>query len=130
MRLIAHRGLVSGVSKGHIENHPEQVNFALMLGYDAEIDVRYIEGMWFLGHDKPDYQVPYQFILQKNLWLHCKNLEALEELTQRCRDTTWPNFFWHQEDDYTITSHGHIWTHVKSKVVSPAAVTMVPDTTR
>jgi hypothetical protein len=38
------------------------------------------------------------------LWIHCKNLAALQMMPRTC------NFFWHQQDDFTLTSHGYIWT--------------------
>ena len=100
-----------------------------MLGYDAEIDVRYIDKKWWLGHDKPLYEVPYSFILKKGLWIHCKNIEALYELSQRQHDSTYPNFFWHQEDDYCLTSHGYVWTHVKTdpSTFSHRSIVMVDD---
>ena len=42
------------------------------------------------------------------LWIHCKNLGALNHLLGQKSDL---NFFWHQEDDYTLTSAGVIWTY-------------------
>ena len=43
---------------------------------------------------------------QKNLWIHCKDLFTLHEFTAR---TSGYNYFWHQRDDYTLTSKGQIW---------------------
>ena len=40
------------------------------------------------------------------MWCHAKNFEALEYLT-RCA----AHCFYHQEDDYTITSRGFIWAY-------------------
>lgn len=122
MRLIAHRGLINGTEGGQKENHPAQIDFALTLGYDAEIDVWCLghdEKKWYLGHDGGingiTYEVPYSFLLKKNLWIHCKNLWALEQLAKiPSGDPTRPNFFWHEEDSWTITSHGKIWMHIKN----------------
>ena len=65
-----------------------------------------------MGHDSPEYEVSIEFLKQTNLWCHAKNLKALERLLLnniRC--------FWHQTDDYTLTSDGYIWTY-PHKIVS------------
>ena len=38
--------------------------------------------------------------------IHAKNLDALEYLT-----STGHKYFWHQEDDFTLTSNNKIWTY-------------------
>ena len=43
---------------------------------------------------------------QANLWIHCKDLTTLHEFTAK---TSGYNYFWHQGDDYTLTSKGQIW---------------------
>jgi len=105
MILIAHRGLYEGWNE-ELENRPEQLLAALAEGFDAETDVRYIDGKWWLGHDEPTYEVDEDFILTNGLWLHAKNLAALTRLCARGA-----NYFWHQGDDYTITSKGWIWAY-------------------
>jgi hypothetical protein len=66
--------------------------------------------MLWLGHDGPEYFISEDFLLEIGhcAWIHCKNLEALEFLNQ-----TFPhlNYFWHQNDDYTMTSCGFIWAY-------------------
>jgi hypothetical protein len=132
LKLIAHRALIAGPNSG-LENHPERVNFALMLGYDVEVDIRYIDGKWFLGHDKPEYEVPSDFIFKDGLWLHCKNIDALSVLSSCPRWLTATfnpmHYFWHQEDDYTITSRAYVWTHVNNpyKFALPRSVLVMPE---
>lgn len=111
MILIAHRGLFNGYNEP-MENRPEQIKEALAEGFDAETDVRLIEGEWWLGHDAPTYKVDWEFISTKGLWLHCKNVEALNALCARG-----PNYFWHQNDDYTLTSKGWIWAYPGAPLV-------------
>ncbi len=106
MILIAHRGLFKGPSES--ENSPEQIELALSKGYDCEIDVWYQKNEWWLGHDKPQYKVDSDFIGKQGLWLHCKNLDALYELSYNSIQF---QYFWHQEDDFTLTSTQHIWTY-------------------
>ena len=120
MIYIAHRGLTTGPDV-NLENRPQQIEMSLRRGYHCEIDVWYINDKWFLGHDFADYQVPYEFLEQPNLWIHAKNLAALYELT----DTNL-NFFWHENDDFTLTSHKHIWTY-PGKLLTANSIMVMPE---
>jgi hypothetical protein len=113
MKLIAHRGLLKGPDK-ELENRPDRINQALKFGYNCEIDVRYIDGKWMLGHDNPDYEVDYKFLEQPGLWIHAKNIDALYVLGADAK----LNFFWHDKDDYTLTSQGYIWTYPNMTLTS------------
>lgn len=121
MKMIAHRGLLNGPDD-KLENQPENINLTLSKGFDCEIDVWKIKNEWFLGHDGPTYKVEEWFLYREGLWLHCKNLDALYELTGSPL-----NYFWHQEDDFTLTSKHYIWTYPgkhltnKSIAVQPEA---------
>lgn len=114
MKMIAHRGLTDGPDV-NLENRPEQIELTLSKGFDCEIDVWRIKNEWFLGHDRPDYKVSESFIGKQGLWLHCKNLDALLELSL-C--PIHYEFFWHQEDDFTLTSGGYIWTYPGKELTS------------
>lgn len=107
MKYIAHRGLIDGPDV-NLENRPEQILQTLSKGFDCEIDVWRIKNEWFLGHDGPDYKVSEDFIGQQGLWLHCKNLDALHILSIAPFRY---EYFWHQNDDFTLTSNGFIWTY-------------------
>jgi hypothetical protein len=121
MIYIAHRGLFEGPNPG-LENDPEQIQLALSKGYDCEIDVWYkANGKWFLGHDAPTYNVDYDFIAQPGLWLHAKNLAALYYLTG-----TPLNYFWHESDTQTLTSHHYIWTYPE-KTLSKRSIMLMPE---
>jgi len=120
MKLISHRGLISGPDKSK-ENSPEQVMLALKSGYDCEIDLWFVNYEPFLGHDEPQYRVTDAFLNNKGLWIHAKNLESLEWLT-----TTKINYFWHQDDDFTMTSHGFIWTY-PGKPIGLRSVCVMPE---
>ena len=110
MKLIAHRGNINGAVSQR-ENTPEYIQEALDLGYDVEIDVRHHDGKILLGHDNGETHIPLDWIQDRkeNLWIHCKNLEALRFLNY----IDGLNFFWHQEDDFTLTSKNIIWTYPK-----------------
>ena len=107
MILISHRGNVDGVNFER-ENTQSYIQEAIDLGYDVEIDVRYIDNKFWLGHDEPDYKVEFDWLYKRknNLWIHCKNFEALSELIESDL-----RVFYHLQEDYTIISDKHIWAH-------------------
>lgn len=120
MILIAHRGNTHG-SKPERENDPKYVMDAIADGYDVEIDLWVLDrdhplpprspGL-YLGHDEPTYKIDPNFLTLEGLWIHCKNREAFEYMVNKYppeKQLKGPNFFWHQSDDFTITSNGYIW---------------------
>lgn len=115
MKLIAHRGNINGPNE-ELENNPKQILNTLLLGYDCEIDVHLINKELWLGHDEPQYKINLNFLLDNKdkLWLHCKNLEALNYLINFKE----LNIFWHNNDEYTITSRGYIWSYIGMKTTS------------
>jgi hypothetical protein len=121
MILIAHRGNLNGPNK-NLENHPDYILQTLNLGYECEIDVRYINEQLFLGHDNPDYKIEIDFLIKnsKKLWIHCKNIDALDYLL----DFEDLNIFWHQEDEYTLTSKGYVWSYPKMKTITKSIILM------
>jgi hypothetical protein len=102
MKIISHRGNINGPSKD--ENKPSQIAKALLAGFDCEVDVWVKNGEILLGHDKPQFLINREFLNKPGLWIHAKNLKALEFLNQ-----TNLNYFWHEDDAFTITSHRYIW---------------------
>jgi hypothetical protein len=118
---IAHRGNINGINKGR-ENTVEYILEAINKGFDCEIDVRYIDNKLYLGHDTPDYEINLAFLLNNSskLWVHCKNLEALNYLI----DYKELNIFWHQNDDYTITSKGYIWAYPHKETLNNCIIVM------
>lgn len=104
MKLIAHRGNING-PQPELENSPFYLVSIIEQGYDVETDVWYHDGKWYLGHDAGGYQIDRDFLEHPNMWCHAKNLNALETMVEygiHC--------FWHQTDDFTLTSKGYIWT--------------------
>jgi hypothetical protein len=127
MIFIAHRG---NVFKTNIkrENSPEYIEEAIDLGFDVEIDIRIEDGKippgeFFLGHDYPQYRVDLSWLIERkrNLWIHAKNIDALSWFLRSTID--W-NVFWHQEDNYTITSNGYIWAYPGQRATSNTIIVM------
>jgi len=119
MIFISHRGNLSGKNK-KFENKPAYIHNAIKKGFNVEIDVWYKDG-FYLGHDKPEFKVSTKFLENKKLWCHAKNLKALEQL-QKINT----KYFWHQEDDYTLTSNGYIWTY-PGKILSKKSICVLPE---
>jgi hypothetical protein len=120
MRLISHRGNLFGKNPEK-ENSPDSIEFALSVGYDVEIDIWYIDGKYFLGHDNPTYEVGKDFInkIKDKSWFHCKNEDALSKLAD---DFDQINFFWHDRDKYTMTSMGYIWSFPGEKIIKNSII--------
>lgn len=98
------------MGKSDYENDPKQIKACLSLGIDCEIDLWIKDNRYWLGHDEPIYEVKRSFLQQAGLWIHCKNLNALQNVPSKS------NYFWHQTDDFTLTSKGYIWTFPEKKV--------------
>ena len=118
MKIISHRGNLMG--KSDYENDPKQIKACLSLGIDCEIDLWIKDNRYWLGHDEPIYEVKRSFLQQAGLWIHCKNLNALQNVPSKS------NYFWHQTDDFTLTSKGYIWTFPKKKLV-PGSFCVMPE---
>lgn len=112
MIYISHRGNINGRIED-VENKPEYVNDTILLGYDVEIDVWFVDGEWWLGHDTPQYKVSVEWLeeRQDKLWIHCKNVEAVVELESGNKHYDGFNFFWHENDTLTLTSLSFIWVY-------------------
>jgi hypothetical protein len=122
MKYIAHRGLVDGPNK-QFENQPSRINNALKSGYDAEIDLWVVDDRLYLGHDEPQYNITTEFLHQAGLWIHAKSLNTLHWLTVNGAEL---NYFWHENDSYTLTSKGYIWAF-PGKMLSDRSVMVMPE---
>lgn len=125
MKLIAHRANVNGPNP-LTENHPDSVDSAISMGFGVEIDLRMINSKFYLGHDEPQYEIPLQWLFDRvdDLWIHCKNLKCLKHLNSSYLDL---NYFWHQTDDFTLTSKNYIWTY-PGKEITTDSIAVMPET--
>ena len=110
MFFISHRGNVNGINTKY-ENHPNFIMSALKMGYHVEVDVRIKNNKFFLGHDEPIYNVNSKFLTNRKIWCHAKSSDALFALKK-----IKAHYFWHQNDDYTLTSKGFAWTYPGKKL--------------
>ncbi len=121
MLWISHRGNLDGPIPER-ENHPDYIESALYLGVDVEVDVWFIDGELYLGHDAGIYSMPKEYLSNQRMWFHCKNVSALDFFKKTDR----VKYFWHQNDDYTLTSNRKIWTY-PGKLLMPGCIAVVPE---
>jgi len=107
MIYISHRGNTSEINR-ELENSPDYINEALEKNFYVEIDLWVIEDKLYLGHDGPEYLIDQSYLNNKYFYVHCKNKEALVYMNFSKLDC---EYFWHQEDYYTLTSKNKIWVH-------------------
>ncbi|MAU75246.1 MAG: hypothetical protein CL831_00045 [Crocinitomicaceae bacterium] len=124
MKLIAHRGNIDGPNR-NVENTVGQIDKCIENGYDVEIDLRYdvVSQTFWLGHNEPKNTITFIELakMSQYLWIHCKDIATLDFMTK-----TKFNYFWHQSDDYTMTSHGHIWSY-PGKTYTSSTVIVMPE---
>ncbi|WP_290607456.1 hypothetical protein [Janthinobacterium sp.] len=106
------------------ENSPKYIDLALEEGFDAEVDIRFIDDKFYLGHYEPQYRIPIDWLLHrsKNLWIHCRNYEALVILKRY----QMINCFWHQRDDITLTTKGYIWAYPGKQPIN-GSIAVLPE---
>lgn len=102
MHIISHRGNLNGPSSR--ENEPKYISEALNQGFEVEVDLWAKNGLFFLGHDLLQYEVDLTFLRKQWLWIHCKNLAALQAMSEYKQI----NCFAHKKDDFVLSSHGFI----------------------
>jgi hypothetical protein len=120
MKIISHRGNLSGPNP-EFENTPKYIDNAILLGFDVEIDVWFKNGDWFLGHDYPTNKIEINWLLEREskIWVHCKNLESLVEIKNYCL-----NYFWHENDEFTLTSKNYIWANPRKNPIKKTIVVL------
>ncbi len=74
MIYIAHRGNTNGRFESY-ENEPTYIDLAIKKGFDVEIDVWFIDGILYLGHDEAQYGSDFRWFRDRlsKIWIHCKN---------------------------------------------------------
>lgn len=133
MLYISHRGNLAGPNTAKYgENHPDSILHAIELGFDCEIDVRWVEGKgFFLGHDKPEYEVDKKFLYHHKFFIHCKDVLTLYRLDPRrtAHPWTYVKFFFHQQDDIaSIVNSDYLWSFPRADVaLTPHSIAVLPE---
>jgi len=119
MLKISHRGNTNGPSID--ENKPHKVMEVIYSGYDCEVDLWFTREGLFLGHDKPTYKIDYHFLVNKHLWVHCKNYDAFVNLS----NDPHIHLFWHT-DGIALTTKGYLWT-APGLIVGDKSIAVMPE---
>jgi hypothetical protein len=121
MKLISHRGNLVGPEPSK-ENTITFIQDAIDQGYDVEIDVRLIDGL-YLGHDQPDYRVDLAWLLERKdrLWVHTKNFAAMDFLIDHGLQV-----FYHQLEKHTVIGNTRvIWSHDISEASEKSIIPLI-----
>lgn len=122
MRFIAHRGNINGKCEKE-ENTIAQINKAIDLEYDVEVDIRVQGTKLFLGHDSIQEEIDYNYLYNRQsfLWVHAKDYPTFIKLYQSNLNL---NIFSHDVDDVVITTHGFLWVHPRHSLFIPNSIAL------
>lgn len=125
MIYISHRGNVNGRIE-EAENKPDYIDDTIGMGFDVEVDVWYVDGNWWLGHDEPQYPIDFDWFDSRStkLWVHCKNKEAVEYFLENDFKSSDINWFWHENDTLTLTSFGYAWVYPGKQIIKGSVAVM------
>lgn len=120
MKIISHRGNINGIIQDR-ENRPSYIDCAIGLGYEVEVDLRFINGEFWLGHDKPQFKVSenWMFLRKNKIWFHCKDQDSAIKLLELNHNY---KFFCHTNDNYVLTSTGHLWVHNLDSIINDKCI--------
>jgi hypothetical protein len=124
MILISHRGNLIG-PEPEFENSPQRIDECIENNFQVEIDLRFENNKFYLGHDATQYEVDSGWLIQRNqfLWVHCKDHLAFSEALKLKK----LNCFWHNIDDYTMTNFGYVWAYPGKKEVGNLCIGVMPE---
>lgn len=119
MKIISHRGNINGKDIS-LENSFDYLKAAIRLGFDIEVDLWVINNDIYFGHNNPQHLITRKQFnsIKRHSWFHCKNLEAMTY----CLKIKGLKYFWHQNDDFTLTSNGYIWTYPGKEITSKSII--------
>lgn len=120
MILISHRGNTIGPDKEK-ENTELYIQKALDKGFYVEIDVWFINNMFYLGHDRPEYETSVNFLLNDKLIVHAKTPKTLDELL-----TYNIHCFYHTIEEVVLTSLNWQWTYPTGRL-NKNSIIVVPE---
>ena len=123
-KLISHRGNVS-VRNVELENSPDYILAALRVCDMVEVDAWVVRGsQLFFGHDGPQFACGFRFLhdYARRLLVHAKNVSMLDYVLGHAD----LHGFWHEGDQYAMTSHGFIVTLPNNPLTS-RSICMNPD---
>lgn len=123
MKIISHRGNIDGPNT-ETENTLVQIDMAIQFSFEVEIDLWNKGNDLFLGHDSPDIMISIEDLIKRKswLWVHLKAIEAFYLLSHLKF-----NLFFHQNDDYVITTGQYIWVYPGKPIVTSRSIAVLPE---
>jgi YrbI family 3-deoxy-D-manno-octulosonate 8-phosphate phosphatase len=95
-----------------MENNPEYILKAAE-NFSVEIDVWYVDGKYFLGHDKPQHEIEKYFLFNEKFLIHAKTMLTFFELSKYGT----VEVFFQADDDLAFTTKKRIVIHGRHNVV-------------
>ena len=111
------------------ENRPDIVDRRIRDGYGVELDLWFRDERYWLGHDEPQYQISFEWLLYNlsKKYIHCKDGPTFEHMLLRCgREGYSPNLFYHTNEDYALTTRGDVICH-PGKALLEGSINMMPE---
>jgi len=102
---IAHRGNWQGANPDY-ENRIDYLRAAINNGHAIECDLQMYNGALYFGHDEPQEQVDWSFIINPYVFCHAKTIEAMQVLM-----AAGAHCFWHETDQMALTTMGFMWCY-------------------
>ena len=126
MILIANRGNLYGPLP-ETENSTDTLNDAIARGFHVTIDLWWYDDCFWLGTRSPKYKLmgggeDWLQYSMNSLWIHARDPEAL----RRASDLGL-NVFWHQTDEYALTTWGYMLGFYGRPPVGDQFVHMMPE---
>lgn len=123
MLFISHRGNLDGLNPKR-ENTKSYIQEAIDKGFHVEIDIRTKDGLLFLGHDSPDYEIDLGWLCERSssLWVHCKDFDSLSMLVDKDL-----RIFFHEKENYSIINNKLIWAHDLSNIDSKCIIPLLTE---
>jgi hypothetical protein len=123
MLIISHRGNLTGCDPNN-ENRLETIEYVISKGFSVEVDLRIYNDKPYFGHDEPQYETSLNFLknIDSFLWVHCKDKNSFEYALKYNL-----NCFWHDTDDYTMTSKGYVWAYPGKESVGNLCIGVMPE---
>ena len=120
MVIISHRGNIYDKNL-ELENTKAYILKAINLGFDVEVDIKFENNKFVLGHDWPIESIDSKWILDysSKLLFHCKNLNSAFELLNLNSEM---NLFCHKSDPYVLISNGLIWVDDKNLTLNQKCI--------
>jgi hypothetical protein len=124
---ISHRGLINGPNT--LENNPQHLEMLIQNGLTCECDIWIKDSNIWLGHDKPEHSVEWDFLIKNGeyLLIHAKDIQTFHALKMKAdTEGVYFNIFYHTDEDMVLTSQGTIIIHPGNPVLD-GTLSMMPE---